>query len=80
MTLELQHAKAQYEEARIRYRQAVRGSLAGASNGDAIREAIQAFQVARVELARLSTGPAPVPVAPESPSRWARVRRLLHAV
>ena len=62
MTTELQHAMARYEEARIAYRKAVLASLNGDSNGDAIREAIKAFQVARAELKRVG-GPA-TPHAP----------------
>jgi hypothetical protein len=58
MTTELQHAMARYEEARIAYRKAVLASLNGDSNGDAIREAIKAFQVARAELKRVQTVPA----------------------
>jgi ribosomal protein L12E/L44/L45/RPP1/RPP2 len=83
MTKELQHAMAEYEEARIRYRKAVLASLNGESNGDAIREAIQAFQAARAELAR--EGGAPVASAPKAePARaaspaWSFVRRLLQA-
>lgn len=65
MTTELQHAMAQYEEARIAYRKAVLGSLNGDSNGDAIRDAIKRFQVARAELKRVggatAAAPAPVP-------------------
>lgn len=58
MTTELQHAMARYEEARIAYRKAVLASLNGESNGDAIRVAIQNFQVARAEL-KLVGGAAP---------------------
>ena len=71
MTTELQHAMAQYEEARIAYRKAVLGSLNGDSNGDAIRDAIKRFQVTRAELKRVGGAtaaaaapvPAPTPVA-----------------
>jgi hypothetical protein len=52
MTTELQHAMARYEEARIAYRKAVLASLNGDSDGDAIREAIKDFQVARAGLKR----------------------------
>jgi hypothetical protein len=79
MTRERQHAMAQYEEARIRYRQAVLGSLGGSANGDAIREAIRALQVARAELARLEPVPraaVEVPARDTSP-RWSLFRRLL---
>jgi hypothetical protein len=80
MTVELQHAMAQYEEARARYRSAVLASLNGESNGDAIRAAIQSFQLARAELARhdgrATAAPAPVR---EEPGPWGFVRRLLKA-
>jgi hypothetical protein len=86
MTRELQHAMAQYEEARIRYRQAVLASLNGeSSGGEAIREAIQAFQGARAELAKHgATRPGNVPVRAEreraeESGAWGLVRRLLHA-
>jgi hypothetical protein len=81
MTVELQHAMAQYEEARIRYRHAVLASLNGESNGDAIRAAIQAFQVARAELARhdgRASAPPPEPEREET-GPWGFVRRLLKA-
>ncbi len=86
MTKELQHAMAEYEEARIRYRQAVLASLNGSSNGDAIRTAIQSFQSARAELAR--AGGTPNRATPQRPARderaasstWGFVRKLLHAV
>jgi hypothetical protein len=83
MTVELQHAMAQYEEARIQYRKAVLASLNGDSNGDAIRQAIQAFQAARAELA--AQGGTPAAAAPKAePARtaspaWSFVRRLLQA-
>ncbi|HEX7623896.1 MAG TPA: hypothetical protein VF400_10030 [Anaeromyxobacteraceae bacterium] len=89
MTTELQRAMARYEEARIRYRKAVLASLNGASNGEAIREAIKSFQRANAELKRL-TAPPPAPRAvrvlsdpsPEaSPSAaWAYIRRVLSGV
>jgi hypothetical protein len=86
MTRELQHAMAQYEEARIRYRQAVLASLNGeSSGGEAIREAIQVFQSARAELAKHGgTRPGDVPVRAEreraeESGPWGLVRRLLHA-
>ena len=81
MTRELQHAMAQYEEARIRYRRAVLASLNGESNGDAIREAIRGFQAARAELARRG-GPAVVDqdeTKREQSGPWGFVRRLLNA-
>jgi hypothetical protein len=86
MTKELQHAMAEYEEARIRYRQAVLASLNGASNGEAIRSAIHAFQNARAELGR--AGGTPIAAQPQraaapeqrSASPWGFVRRLMHAV
>ena len=81
MTSELQRAMARYEEARIRYQKAVLASLHGASNGDAIREAIRAFQAASADLKRLTPTEASPPVeaaTEESPtSGWAFVRRLL---
>jgi len=67
MTTELQHAMARYEEARIAYRKAVLGSLNGDSNGDAIREAIKRFQIARAELKRM--GGLPVPQATTAPAK-----------
>jgi hypothetical protein len=82
MTRELQHAMAQYEEARIRYRHAVLASLDGESSGDAIRQAIQAFQAARAELARHDgrvTPAAPPQLQPEDSGAWGFVRRLLKA-
>jgi hypothetical protein len=54
MTSELQRAMARYEEARIRYRKAVLASLHGASSGEAIRQAITAFQDASADLKRLT--------------------------
>jgi len=59
MTTELQRAMARYEEARILYKKAVLGSLNGASNGDAIRQAIQEFQSASAELKRVTAAPSP---------------------
>jgi hypothetical protein len=87
MTTELKRAMVKYEQARIRYRTAVLASLNGASNGDAIRESIQAFQRASAELKRLSPQPEPVAVPREAPEAenessfpgWALVRRLLKA-
>jgi hypothetical protein len=81
MTTELQRAMAHYEEARIHYKKAVLASLNGASNGDAIREAIQKFQKASAELKSLRAEP----VEPENAARnepaaflgWQFVRRLL---
>jgi hypothetical protein len=69
MTTELQHAMARYEEARIAYRKAVLASLNGDSNGDAIREAIKSFQVARVELKRVGGLAAPQPAPVAAPAR-----------
>jgi hypothetical protein len=60
---------ARCEEARIRYQKTVLGSLNGASNGDAIRQAILAFQAASADLKRLTgegTAPPPKPAASES--------------
>jgi hypothetical protein len=58
---------ARYEEARIRYQKTVLGSLQGASNGEAIRHAILAFQAASADLKRLtgdaSASPAPAKAA-----------------
>ncbi|HET7752428.1 MAG TPA: hypothetical protein VFK85_00845 [Anaeromyxobacteraceae bacterium] len=71
MTTELQHAMARYEEARIAYRKAVLASLNGESNGDAIRDAIKAFQVARAELKLVGgeSAEAPAPAAAPAPAR-----------
>jgi hypothetical protein len=81
MTSELQRAMARYEEARIRYKKSVLSSLHGASNGEAIREAIVAFQAANADLKRLTQAePArPAEAAPDegASSGWAFVRRLL---
>lgn len=88
MTNELKRAMARYEEARVRYRKAVLASLDGASNGDAIRQAIRDFQLASAELKRVSPPPArPVPrldpkpdaVPAEEPvaTAFATVRRLV---
>ena len=74
MTSQLQHAMAQYEDARIQYKKAVLASLndrsrlrsvapspgCSASNGDAIRQAICKFQDASAELRRCqATSPTP---------------------
>lgn len=67
MTTELQHAMARYEEARIAYRKAVLASLNGESNGDAIRDAIKNFQVARAQLKRVG-GAAGQPAAAPAPA------------
>ena len=62
---------ARYEEARIRYQKAVLASLNGASSGDAIRQAIVAFQAASGDLKQLTAAPHPsvlrVQPAPEAP-------------
>ena len=88
MTTELQRAMARYEEARAHYKKAVLASLNGASNGDAIRQAIQSFQKANADLKRLTAPPAPptpsaVPQtrrdAPEPFPMWGFMRRLLRA-
>lgn len=83
MTTELQHAMAQYEEARVRYRKAVLASLNGESSGDAIRQAIQSFQAARVDLQEHGGTPTGTMVNPhrprEEPGAWGFVRRLLKA-
>lgn len=68
MTTELQHAMARYEEARIAYRKAVLASLNGESNGDAIRDAIKAFQVARAELKLVGGESAEAPAAAPAPA------------
>ena len=82
---------ARYEEARIRYQKAVLASLNGASSGDAIRQAIVAFQAASGDLKQLTAAPHPsvlrVQPAPEAPKAreeravlgWAFVLRLLRA-
>lgn len=85
MTTELQRAMAQYEEARVQYKKAVLASLNGASNGDAIRQAIQRFQAASVELKRLNAAGAPPAARSRKPASaeagpflgWTLVRRLL---
>ena len=85
MTTELQRAMAQYEEARVEYKKAALASLNGASNGDAIREAIQRFQAASADLKRLTATGAPPPTRARSSgggeptpfSGWSLVRRLL---
>jgi hypothetical protein len=79
MTTELQRAMAQYEEARVQYRKAVLASLGGASNGGAIRRAIQDFQGASSALKRLTAAPPTVPSKPqdESETGWGFMRRLL---
>jgi hypothetical protein len=83
MTAELQRAMAQYEEARIRYKKAVLASLAGASNGGAIRRAIQDFQGANSALKRLTDAPPAMPSKPQDDSEpfpgWGFMRRLLKA-
>jgi hypothetical protein len=82
MTTELQRAMARYEEARVQYKKAVLASLDGASNGDAIREAIQAFQRASSELKRLTPSDTPRPVKKPEPEPfpvWGFMRRLLRA-
>ncbi len=90
MTTELQRAMARYEEARVQYKKAVLASLDGASNGDAIRKAIQTFQRASADLKRLSAPVAPVPTPtpvpaegqpaePEAFPVWSFMRRLLRA-
>lgn len=68
MTRELQRAMARCEEARIQYRKVVLASLSRASNGDAIRNAIQEFQSARAELnlARARAAQPPKPVTASS--------------
>ena len=53
MTGELQRAMARYEEARFQYRKAVLASLDGASNGQAIQQAIRVFQGASADLKQL---------------------------
>ena len=81
MTTELQRAMARYEEARIQYKKAVLASLNGASNGEAIREAIQKFQKASADLKALRTEPAEVSGRarnePSSFPGWQFVKRLL---
>jgi len=81
MTTELQRAMARYEEARIQYKKAVLASLNGASNGDAIREAVQRFKRASAELKSLRSEPASFTRAarnePVASPTWQFVRRLL---
>lgn len=84
MTTELQRAMARYEEARIQYRKAVLASLHGASNGDAIRRAIQSFQRANSELKRLTPSEPPLPEKKKQDELepfpvWGFMRRLLGA-
>ncbi len=73
MTTELQGVMARYEEAGIRYKQAVLASLNGDSGGEAIRAAIREFQEASAALKRARGVPAraPHPV----PARAARAER-----
>ena len=83
MTSQLQHAMAQYEDARIQYKKAVLASLNGtsrlrslapspggsASNGEAIRQAIRQFQDASAELKRHRAAlPTLLPVPQNEPS------------
>ena len=86
MTNELQRAMARCEEARVRYRKAVLASLAGASNGDEIRQSIRDFQRASAELKRLTpaakppAAAAPEPAVPAEPGEvlgtaWSSLRR-----
>ena len=88
MTTELQRAMARYEEARAEYKKAVLASLNGASNGDAIREAIHSFQKANAALKRLTAPPPSAPAAAPAKKRreaaepfpvWGFMRRLLKA-
>jgi len=83
MTTEQQRAMARYEEARIQYKKAVLASLNGATNGDAIRQAIQSFQRANADLKRLTAPPPPVErkrrQEPEPLPVWGFMRRLLRA-
>ena len=91
MTNELQRAMARCEEARVRYRKAVLASLAGASNGDEIRQSIRDFQRASAELKRLTpaakppSAAAPEPVVPAESAEvlgtaWASLRRAVSGV
>jgi hypothetical protein len=83
MTTELQRAMARYEEARMEYRKAVLASLNGASRGDAIRRAIEAFQAAGAEVKRLQAKPPPLPPRrsdePAPAMGWSYVTRLIKA-
>lgn len=82
MTTELKRAMARYEEARIQYRKAVLASLDGASNGDAIRAAIQRFQAASADLRRLEAQAREeiqVQNEPASVLGWDLFRRFLKA-
>lgn len=72
---------AQYEDSRIKYRQAVLASLnaaPGAAPGEAIKEAIDAFQLARAELARHGYPPPPPP-KPVAESLRRKLVRFLRA-
>jgi len=91
MTNELKRAMARYEEARVRYRKAVLASLAGASNGDVIRQSIRDFQRASAELRRIAprakapaqpglthaAGPEPVEALATA---WSSLRRAMSGV
>jgi hypothetical protein len=84
MTAEVQRAMARYEEARIQYKKAVLASLQGATNGDAIRQAIHSFQRASADLRRLTapSPPAREPTPEKEPGAWPVwdfMRRLLKA-
>ena len=68
---------AQYEEARLRYRCAVLASLNDGAKGEGIRQAIQAIQAARAEVARHGPPPPPIERVAEESGAWAFVRRLL---
>ena len=93
MTGELQRAMARYEEARGNYRVAVLGSIVTPGKGAAIRAAIEEYQAARVELARLTTAgadaaervgaagaPAPGPARPSRPAFGVALGGLLSLV
>jgi hypothetical protein len=88
MTPELQRAMARYEEARFQYRRAILTSLNGASNGEAIQQAIRVFQTARAELKQLEAPPPSARAEPKQqrasssslrPQGWGFVLRLLKA-
>ena len=80
---------ARYEEARFQYRRAVLTSLNGASNGEAIQQAIRVFQTARAALKQFEAPPPPSERAEPKqqrasssslrPQGWGFVLRLLKA-
>lgn len=73
-TPEVHHALAEYEAARVQYREVVRASLDGRGDGAAIRAAIAHTRAARDALARCRALEMPVePAGQDVSSRWERV-------